>query len=54
MSDIQKRVVELAAAGKKAQVREIVKSYAERVSEIPEEKLAEVLGRLNALGGEEA
>lgn len=48
-SDIQRKVVELSGAGKKAQVREIVKSYAERVTEIPEDKLVEAWDRLTAL-----
>lgn len=50
-ADIQKVVVRLAAAGKKAEVREIVKGYADRVSAIPEDKRAEVLTRLSALEG---
>lgn len=50
-ADIQKVVVRLAAAGKKAEVREIVKGYADRVSAIPEDKRAEVLARLSALEG---
>lgn len=50
-ADIQKAVVRLAAAGKKVEVREIVKGYADRVSGIPEDKRAEVLARLSALEG---
>lgn len=50
-ADIQKVVVRLAAAGKKAEVRETVKGYADRVSAIPEDKRAEVLARLSALEG---
>jgi len=49
MADIQKKVVELSAAGMRSQVREVVKTYAERVSLIPEEKLSEVYGLLEAL-----
>lgn len=48
-SDVQQKVVALSAAGKKDAVREIIKAYAERVSAIPEDKLAEVLDKLNAL-----
>lgn len=48
-SDIQRKVVELSGAGKKAQVREIVMSYAGRVTEIPEDKLVEVWDKLTAL-----
>lgn len=51
LSDIQKKVVELSAAGKKAEVREIVKKYADRVSAIPADKTAEVWEQLTALEG---
>lgn len=51
LADVQKKVVELSAAGKKEQVREIVKAYAERVSLIPEDKLDEVMGKLLTLEG---
>ena len=51
-SDIQQKVVALSAAGKKDQVREIVKSYAERVMAIPEECLGEVWEKLQALENE--
>ena len=51
MEDVQKKVVELSAAGKKADVRAIVKDYAERVSGIPADKLPEVWSRLAALEG---
>lgn len=51
LADIQKKVVALSAAGKKAQVRDIVKAYAERVSLIPEDKIIEVWDKLNALEG---
>lgn len=49
--DVQQKVVSLAAAGKKAEVREIVEAYAERVSLIPEDKLDEVMDKLIALEG---
>lgn len=49
--DVQKMVVKLSAAGKKEKAREIVKGYAEKVSAIPEDKLAEVLDKLTALEG---
>lgn len=48
-SDIQQKVVALSAAGKKAQAREIVKAYAERVTLLPEDKYAEVMDKLSAL-----
>lgn len=50
-NDVQQKVVALSAAGKKAEVREIVHAYAERVSGIPEDKLPEVMAKLNALEG---
>ena len=50
-TDIQRLVISLASAGKKAETREIVQAYAEKVSMIPEDKLAEVYDRLQALEG---
>jgi hypothetical protein len=49
MADVQQAVILKVRAGKKPEVEAIVKSYAERVSGIPEDKLAECLERLNAL-----
>lgn len=51
LSDIQKKVVELSAAGKKAEVRDIITKYAGRVSAIPADKTAEVWEKLTALEG---
>ena len=50
-AEIQLKVQKLAApaSGKRDAVRQIVKEYADRVSEIPEDKFAEVMGRLTAL-----
>lgn len=50
-ADIQRKVVELSSAGKKAEVRDIVKAYADKVSTIPEDKLSEVWAKLTALEG---
>ena len=50
-ADLQQKVVALSVAGKKAQVREIVKAYASNVSGVPEDKLAECWTRLTALEG---
>lgn len=44
--DVQKKVVELSAAGHKGKVKTIVTAYAECVSDIPEGKLAEVYDKL--------
>lgn len=49
LGDLQSLVVKLSAAGKKDQVREIIKSYAEKVSAIEQDKYPEVIGRLEAL-----
>jgi hypothetical protein len=49
--DVQKKVVELSAAGKKDAVKAVVTAYAKNVSGIPEDKLAEVLDKLTALEG---
>ena len=51
LSDIQQTVVTLSAAGKKAQVRDIITAYASRVSAIPEDKVGEVWQKLNELEG---
>ena len=51
LADIQKKVVELSAAGKKAEVREIITAYAKKVSDIPEDKTTEVWNKLTALEG---
>lgn len=52
VAEVQKKVIELATKGPewKAKVRDIVKQYAERVQLIPEDKLGEVLTKLNELG----
>lgn len=50
-ADIQRKVVELSAAGKKDKVREIVTAYAAKVSAIPDDKVDEVWDKLTALEG---
>jgi|GEM_PF-4902927 len=50
-ADLSQLVVRLSAAGLKAQVREIIMAYADRVSNIPEDKYAEVMAKLTALEG---
>ena len=50
-ADLSQLVVRLSAAGLKAQVREIITAYADRVSNIPEDKYAEVMAKLTALEG---
>lgn len=51
VADLQQKIVSLSAAGKKAQVREIVIAYASKVSDIPADKRAEVFEKLTALEG---
>ncbi len=48
-AEVRQKIVKLSAAGKKAEVKAIVNEYAATVSDIPEDKLAEVLNKLNAL-----
>ena len=55
LDEIQQKVVQLAAANggaKKAKVREIVNAYAKKVSDLPEDKWAEVWNKLVALESE--
>lgn len=49
--ELQSKVVQLVRTGKKDEARAIVTEYAKSVSEIPEDKRAEVLSRLTALEG---
>lgn len=51
VDDLRKKAVELSAAGKKAEVREIVKKFADRVTAIPEDKYEEVWVKLSKLEG---
>ena len=53
LADVQRKVVKLCGPphNKKAQVREIVKAYAPKVTGIPADKCAEVMAKLNALEG---
>lgn len=55
LEQIQQKVVQLAAGfggSKKAAVREIINAYAKRVSDLPEDKWAEVWAKLTALESE--
>lgn len=51
VSVIQKKVMDLSAAGKRDEAREIIKSYADKISAIPKDKTAEVWEKLTALEG---
>lgn len=50
-AELQQKVVNLVAAGKKAEVKEIVKQYAPKVSDIPDDKVDEVWALLSKLEG---
>lgn len=49
VAELQSKVVQLVSAGKKEETRAIVKAYAESVGQIPADKRAEVMAKLNAL-----
>ena len=49
-ADVRNAVVKLSAEGKKDEVRQIVKAYANSVTDLPEDKLHEVMFKLTALG----
>ena len=51
LADIQKKVVDLSAAGKRDAVKAVIQAYAPRVSAIPEDKLPEVMEKLAGLEG---
>ena len=51
VEDIRSKYMELSATPKREQARAIIKAYAERINDIPEDKRAEVLAKLNALEG---
>jgi hypothetical protein len=50
-AELQPKVVSLVSAGKKEEVKEIIKQYAAKVSDIPEEKVDEVWAKLEQLEG---
>ena len=54
-ADVQALVMKLAApgTGKKDAVKAIVNEYAKKISDIPEEKLNEVMAKLNQLAEED-
>lgn len=52
VDDIRQRYVALVASGKKDEARDTIKSYnVTKISDIPADKCAEVLAKLNALEG---
>lgn len=50
-AELQPKVVSLGSAGKKEEVKEIIKQYAAKVSDIPEDKVDEVWAKLEQLEG---
>lgn len=48
-AELQQKVVSLVSAGKKEEVKEIIKQYAAKVSEVPAEKVDEVWDKLEQL-----
>lgn len=49
VAELQAKVVELVSAGKRDEAKAVVNEYAERVSDIPEDKRHEVMQKLAAL-----
>lgn len=49
LSDIQALAIKLARSGKKAEARDIVKTYGEKVTDIPADKYNEAFEKLSAL-----
>ena len=50
-AELQQKVVSLVSAGKKEEVKDIIKQYAAKVSEVPAEKVDEVWAKLEQLEG---
>lgn len=50
-AELRAKVIELSAKGLKEQTRDIVKSYAQTVKDVPEDKVTECYDRLVALEG---
>lgn len=50
-ADLRAKVIELSAKGLKEQVRDIVRAYAQTVTEVPEDKVTECYNKLAALEG---
>lgn len=50
-AELRAKVIELSAKGLKEQTKDIVRSYAQTVSDVPEDKVTECYNRLVALGG---
>ena len=51
LTDLQQIIIKLANAGKQAELRKVIFEYAERVTQIPEDKYSEVYAKLKKLEG---
>ena len=51
LTDLQQLIIQLANAGKQAELRKVIFKYAERVTQIPEDKYGEVYAKLKKLEG---
>jgi hypothetical protein len=51
VADIRQKVMNLSSSGKRAEAKALVFEYADRITDIPAEKVDEVMERLNALEG---
>lgn len=49
VAQLQKKVSQVIAAGMKAEAKAIIKSYADSISDVPEDKRAEAIERLEQL-----
>ena len=50
-TDVRHQVTVLIGQGKKAQARDVIKSYADCIDNLPEDKLPEIMERLHPLEG---
>lgn len=51
VADIRQKVMNLSSSGKRAEAKALVFEYADRITDIPAEKVDEVMERLTALEG---
>lgn len=50
-TDVRAKFVELSGKGKKEEAKAIIQAYASKIPDLPEDKLEEILGKLNKLEG---
>jgi hypothetical protein len=51
VADVRQKVMNLSSSGKRAEAKALVFEYADRITDIPAEKVDEVMERLTALEG---